>query len=224
MKKQLIIFGIVLILLAVGLSGCNETQETQEEKDTDGDGYNDDVDYFPQNADEWADSDGDNIGDNADAFPNNASEWIDSDSDGYGDNTDDFPNDSTLYLKELMNSSYQTLYGDDDNISLNVGTIDYDDGWYLKTKYIVCECHLDTAAGYNDSDFPLKITFDYTDWNDMKRVNSFFVTEGDSVDFELSSKFEININEDTPLNMTISKVEGFEGHLFTFVYSIYQLK
>jgi len=44
MKKQLLIVGIIIILLTVGLSGCNE--ETKIE-DTDGDGYPDDIDDFP---------------------------------------------------------------------------------------------------------------------------------------------------------------------------------
>ena len=37
-----------------------------ESNDTDGDGYNNSVDAFPDDPDEWADSDGDNVGDNAD--------------------------------------------------------------------------------------------------------------------------------------------------------------
>jgi hypothetical protein len=63
--------------------------------DDDGDGYNDDVDAFPNDPTEWADSDGDGYGDNSDAFPNDPTEWTDSDSDGYGDNGDAFPNDPT---------------------------------------------------------------------------------------------------------------------------------
>ena len=43
--------------------------------DTDGDGYPDDEDAFPNDATEWADSDGDGHGDNSDAYPNDASKW-----------------------------------------------------------------------------------------------------------------------------------------------------
>ena len=44
MKKQLLIVGVIIILLTINLSGCNE--ETKIE-DTDGDGYPDDTDDFP---------------------------------------------------------------------------------------------------------------------------------------------------------------------------------
>ena len=37
-----------------------------ESNDTDGDGYNNSVDVFPDDVNEWADTDGDNVGDNAD--------------------------------------------------------------------------------------------------------------------------------------------------------------
>jgi len=48
MKKQIIMLGIVVLIICVGLSGCEEeTTEIEEPIDTDGDGYNDDVDDFP---------------------------------------------------------------------------------------------------------------------------------------------------------------------------------
>jgi len=37
--------------------------------DFDGDGYNDSIDAFPSNSEEWLDSDGDGVGDNSDKFP-----------------------------------------------------------------------------------------------------------------------------------------------------------
>ena len=39
--------------------------------DTDGDGYGDTVDAFPDDPDEWLDTDGDGYGDNSDPFPDN---------------------------------------------------------------------------------------------------------------------------------------------------------
>ncbi len=63
--------------------------------DTDGDGYADDIDAFPNDASEWADTDADGVGDNSDAFPNDPSETTDSDGDGTGDNSDPCPNDAT---------------------------------------------------------------------------------------------------------------------------------
>ena len=59
--------------------------------DTDGDGYHDGIDAFPNDPNEWADTDGDGFGDNGDAFPNDPNEWDDSDGDGIGDNADPYP-------------------------------------------------------------------------------------------------------------------------------------
>ncbi|MFY0656345.1 MAG: collagenase [Neptunomonas phycophila] len=63
--------------------------------DSDGDGYPDDEDAFPNDPTEWEDTDGDGVGNNGDVFPNDPNEWADSDEDGYGDNSDAFPNDPT---------------------------------------------------------------------------------------------------------------------------------
>ncbi|HII58810.1 MAG TPA: hypothetical protein HA328_07655, partial [Candidatus Poseidoniaceae archaeon] len=72
--------------------------------DADGDGWSDDGDWAPNDAEQWADSDGDGYGDQyyydvvnvvfhtnqrGDAFPNNPTQWNDSDSDGWGDNYND---------------------------------------------------------------------------------------------------------------------------------------
>ena len=63
--------------------------------DTDGDGYHDGIDAFPNDPTEWFDSDSDGVGDNADAFPMDPNETEDTDGDGVGDNGDVFPNDPT---------------------------------------------------------------------------------------------------------------------------------
>ena len=62
--------------------------------DTDGDGYSDTGDVFPNNSGEWMDSDGDGVGDNSDVFPTDVTESMDSDGDGVGDNSDAFPYDA----------------------------------------------------------------------------------------------------------------------------------
>jgi len=100
--------------------------------DSDGDGWADTRDDFPNNPSQWKDSDDDGYGDNwgnstwndtrddnwpgdfiidaekADAFPNDATQWNDSDGDGWGDNPngtnpDDFP---------LIPSQYKDSDGD----------------------------------------------------------------------------------------------------------------
>ena len=63
--------------------------------DRDGDGVNDDIDTYPDDASESADTDGDGVGDNSDAFPVDASETTDTDGDGVGDNSDAFPDDAS---------------------------------------------------------------------------------------------------------------------------------
>ena len=64
---------------------------TVREKDTDGDGYGDSEDEFPNDSNEWRDTDKDGVGDNRDAFPTDPTENKDSDNDGVGDNSDAFP-------------------------------------------------------------------------------------------------------------------------------------
>ena len=86
----------------VDVDGCADS-----EKDTDGDGYNDNVDDFPYDDTQWLDSDGDGYGDNSmgnapDAFPYDNTQWSDADGDGYGDNPvgmnpDAFPFDPTQW-------------------------------------------------------------------------------------------------------------------------------
>lgn len=73
------------------------TSPTTSYPDSDGDGYDDGVDRFPNDATEWYDSDNDGVGDNSDEFPNDASESKDSDGDGKGDNSDPFPTDASQW-------------------------------------------------------------------------------------------------------------------------------
>ena len=83
-------FVVFMMLFAVlASSGCQD----QGSLDSDGDGYNDDVDAFPNDKGEWKDSDNDGVGDFADDFPNDPNEWFDTDYDGVGNKADAFPND-----------------------------------------------------------------------------------------------------------------------------------
>jgi hypothetical protein len=94
--RKIIAMLIVFMVIGIGiLSGCTTPNEA---KDTDGDGYQDNIDVFPNDATQWADKDYDGYGDNPngtnpDAFPDNIEEWKDSDSDGIGDNSDVYPYD-----------------------------------------------------------------------------------------------------------------------------------
>jgi len=94
--RKIIAMLIVFMVIGIGiLSGCTTPNEA---KDTDGDGYPDNIDVFPNDATQWADGDYDGYGDNSnganpDVFPDNIEEWKDSDSDGIGDNSDIYPYD-----------------------------------------------------------------------------------------------------------------------------------
>ena len=82
--------------------GCAANQ-----RDTDGDGVNDDMDDFVNDSSQWSDQDGDGYGDNpngnnSDDFPSDGTQWSDQDGDGYGDNQngtfpDAFPTDATQW-------------------------------------------------------------------------------------------------------------------------------
>ena len=84
-------------------------------RDSDGDGYRDDVDAFIYNPNEWADSDGDMVGDNSDAFPDDPTEWADSDGDGVGDNSDAFPNNPYEWSDADGDGQGDNSDADDDN-------------------------------------------------------------------------------------------------------------
>ena len=95
--------------------GCAASQ-----RDTDGDGVNDDMDDFVNDPSQWSDQDGDGYGDNpngnsSDAFPSDGTQWSDQDGDGYGDNAngtfpDAFPTDSTQWSDQDGDG-----YGDNPN-------------------------------------------------------------------------------------------------------------
>ena len=54
--------------------------------DSDGDGWSDEGDDFPDDPNEYLDTDGDEVPDHLDEFPFEPTQWRDSDGDGYGDN------------------------------------------------------------------------------------------------------------------------------------------
>ena len=62
------------------------------DRDSDGDGFRDDVDAFIYNPNEWADADGDKVGDNADQCDDDPTGWSDTDGDGVCVPSDAFPN------------------------------------------------------------------------------------------------------------------------------------
>ena len=72
--------------------------------DTDGDGWSDENDEFPNDINEWLDSDADGYGDNIDKFPSENTQWNDTDGDGFGDNESGLEGDNCL---ETFGESYE---------------------------------------------------------------------------------------------------------------------
>ncbi|MCK5291258.1 MAG: hypothetical protein KAR39_04470 [Thermoplasmata archaeon] len=99
---------VAIVIVVVIIVACAFAAWWYFFRDSDGDGYPDSRDVFPNDKSEWKDSDGDGFGDNQDVFPDDKSEWKDSDDDGIGDNTDAFPNDPT-----------ETIDSDGDNVGDN---------------------------------------------------------------------------------------------------------
>ena len=143
----------------VDSDGCALSQ-----KDSDGDGWNDDVDAFANDSTQWADSDGDGYGNNPngsspDAFPADSTQWSDIDSDGYGDNpsgvnADDFPLDSSQW-KDTDGDGY----GDNSNgTSGDMYPLDSSQ-WYDSDG----DGYGDNTWGNNPDAFPA----DSTQWSDQ---------------------------------------------------------
>ncbi len=88
--------------------------------DSDGDGYSDSQDEYPEDQSQYVDSDGDGYGDNysgtdGDHFPNDPTQYLDSDGDGYGDNTGGNNSDKFPSNEDQWNDSDDDGYGDNSN-------------------------------------------------------------------------------------------------------------
>ena len=142
-------------------------------RDSDGDGYRDDVDVFIYNPNEWADADGDLVGDNtdqcdqdpfgwddsdgdgvclpADLFPDDPNEWSDADGDGIGDRGD--PDDDNDGVDDDIDAfplnANEWADFDGDGIGDNEDQDDDNDGW---TDNDEIDCQTDS---YDSAHVPL---------------------------------------------------------------------
>ena len=139
--------------------GCAANQ-----RDTDGDGVNDDMDDFVNDSSQWSDQDGDGYGDNpngnnSDDFPSDGTQWSDQDGDGYGDNQngsfpDAFPTDGTQWSDMDGDGYGDNPNGNNPDLWTNDSSQWFDsDG----------DGYGDNPTGTNGDEFPT----DGTQWSDQ---------------------------------------------------------
>ena len=109
-------------------NNVNDGSQNQND-DSDGDGYNDNIDEFPNNPNEWKDSDEDGTGDNSDDFPNDACATNDMDEDGKPDSIKENCNTSLIEDDDIdgdgYNNTVELLLGTNPN-SPSSRPLDYD--------------------------------------------------------------------------------------------------
>ena len=177
-------------------------------RDSDGDGYRDDIDAFIYNPNEWADADGDKVGDNtdecdndptgwidsdgdgvcvpSDVFPNNPNEWYDFDGDGTGDNSDaDDDNDGVAdFYDDFPYDANETVDTDGDGIGDNADTDDDGDGW---TDTDELNCQSDPMNGTDvptdtDGDWECDLFDDDDDGDGVPDLDDQFPLDGSEWD------------------------------------------
>ena len=109
-------------------NNVNDGSQNQND-DSDGDGYNDNIDEFPNNPNEWKDSDEDGTGDNSDDFPNDGCATNDMDEDGKPDSIKENCNTSLIEDDDIdgdgYNNTVELLLGTNPN-SPSSRPLDYD--------------------------------------------------------------------------------------------------
>ena len=109
-------------------NNVNDGSQNQND-DSDGDGYNDNIDEFPNNPNEWKDSDEDGTGDNSDDFPNDGCATNDMDEDGKPDSIKENCNTSLIEDDDIdgdgYNNTIELLLGTNPN-SPSSRPLDYD--------------------------------------------------------------------------------------------------
>ena len=162
--------------------------------DSDGDGFVDPVDAFPDDESEQFDFDGDGTGDNADTdddndgvadaddlFPFDDTEWADTDGDGVGDNGDAFPDDR-----------FETLDTDGDGVGDNADRFPDDSTEWVDTD--------NDGVGNNSDAFP----YDTRDWLDTDGDGT-----GDSLDTDDDNDGVADVNDHLPLDAARDRISSY---------------
>ena len=190
--KKIAILLIALMVIGVGfLSGCNEETISV---DTDGDGYNDDVD----------------------AFPNDPIEWIDSDGDGIGDNSDpDNQNDNKSYFVSIEGKGNYTSIQEAIDSASNNDTIFVGNGTYFenikikKPLELIGEDKKTTIINGNGSGIVINISVDYV------KISGFTIMNGGFMSAEESNAgIKIGSNNNTISDCNISSNKNYGIYLY----------
>ena len=215
MKKIVILLITLMVIGESFLSGCNEETIFV---DTDGDGYKDEVDAFPNDATEWIDSDGDGVGDNSDIFPNNPSEQYDSDGDGIGDNSDpDNQNDNKSYFVSIEGKGNYTSIQEAIDFASDNDTIFVSNGTYFenikikKPLKLIGEDKNTTIINGNGSGIVINISADYVKISGFTIMNGGFMSADES-----NAGIRIASNYNIISDCNISSNKNYGIYLFAY--------
>ncbi|MCK4455515.1 MAG: hypothetical protein KAU99_04120 [Thermoplasmata archaeon] len=206
---------VVIVLLAVMMNPA--TSPIPGLKDSDGDGYTDDQDDFPNDPTEWKDTDGDGYGDNQDVFPTDPDEWYDSDNDGVGDNTDEFPNDPTEWKDsdgdgygdngdEFPHDPSEWRDSDSDGLGDNADFYDSGNGGVQVTvTYFLGDCG--NWFGDCDPQFKIEVDINNDGTYDVEKTVSYYN------DDELFNPitFKVDIDDDEPAIKFRIRLKDLDG-------------
>ena len=216
LPSLLIIASLLFVLLSPTMSPFDNI------KDSDGDGYADDVDAFDSNPKEWMDSDKDGYGDNLDdcpdqygvseidrigcldgdadgysnendSFPFDPSEWLDSDEDGWGDNQDDCVQESGTSFQDKLGC----LDSDNDGWSDDADALPFDATQIMDTDG---DGWGDNQSGNNPDVFP----DDPNEWKDSDGDGFGDNEDTDDDNDGYLDDYDVNPNRDAAIFLNLS--------------------
>jgi|GEM_PF-5458796 len=195
----IVIMAILIIVFIIAYNATRPSESYTEDTggssspavsfDSDGDGYNDDVDAFPNDPAEWKDTDHDGYGDNSDAFPTDNTEHLDSDHDGIGNNKDAFPYDA-----------YESKDSDSDGLGDNADIDDDNDGYTDTEDYLPYE-----NAVLKVTIYKFKVIDEVDGWpDDTDKAQIYFdiyIDDMDNILGKLPSSGEWDVDRDNLLTI-----------------------
>jgi hypothetical protein len=140
MKVRVLIL-LISAILVLATAGCLEEELP---KDSDGDGYIDSIDAFPDDPTEWRDSDGDGTGDNQDADPEDPLVWMEEEEKEEEVEDDGSSDNSNHTFTKYHEVTFTPRRG-----WLNNGDYKHDEDYNIKESNV---CEIRFRVFVNDSD------------------------------------------------------------------------